>query len=479
MKRRGVKPTATTYATMMMGYGLIDDWSKFPKQLENCIAVHEQYYENRREITTRPEDIQSGSHTTCRFFTILSKVNLHDKIFDVFNQMDHRGPWAPNAHVYGAILGALPYRVHSKTTDGLSFHERNASDAKLLWKQMKDAESDGIAALDDYVVARFISLLAKGRPADQQFALEVAKEYAGYNAPGELAQPAKVSVSPNLRLSVLLLLRRLGRSRLIMSYTNQLLEVDDANMAVWGRSVFEAFHDISTKAPSDESVKSLEFLKKMLLEAARRSDETFRPTMNNYETALMVCWRCADWRSACETFNLMTGYRAVDFAPTQSRNPSDQDLVVPKPTLRSAGLNLTPTNLAMLNLVRTAVASNDGDIMLQCWDMYSYFFGVVPPRASGWNSFKLRPIEHAPYFNLTFARYIAKLIDGCLSLAEPAKAEGMVSLRKWAQRTIDETSPYKLSVPYMEKATGDSPDEGSKLKEAIDFELQLRNAHTH
>ncbi|KLO19958.1 hypothetical protein SCHPADRAFT_992542 [Schizopora paradoxa] len=481
MKRRGVKPNLMTYATMMMGYGQIEDWSQFRKQLENCMAVYDHFHENRNQIETKTQGTGPASMITCKYITILSRANLHDKIFDVFNQMDTHGAWAPNAHVFGAILGALIFRFSLKSGDVLAAHERNASDAKLLFRQMKESESRGVPAIDEYVVGRLLTLLGRGRPADQQFALEIAREYAGYASPGEAALPPKVTVSPELRLSILLLLRRLRRSRLILSYSEQLLEVDDKHIEVWGRHVLESFHDIATKAPSDESEKALELLRKMLLEAARRDSKKLRPTMHNYETALMVCWRCADWKSACDIFHLMTGYDASEFtppsSPSESQDPAPEpEQQSPKPIERSEGLNLTPSNLAMLNLVRTAVASENRDAMLQCWEIYLYFFKGLPPRGSGWNSYRLKPYEHAPYFNLAFARSIAKLVDKCLTAAGQKRAVGLIALREWAQKTIDDSHTQTLSVPYMERLSKDSEDEGPKLKEAVDFEMQLRSS---
>lgn len=474
MKRRGVKPDMGTYATMMTGYGYIDDWSEFSKQLENCHAVHEHFFENREGLTFEGRD--RLLIPTSKYFSILSKAGLHDKMFDIFNQMDASGPWSANAHVYGAMLAAIPYRTHSKKVDG---RERNASDAKLLWRQMKDAERRGVASIDEYVIGRVLSILSRGRPADQQLALEIAKEYTGFAAPGEETRPAKVELTSNLRLSVLQLLRKLGRSRLIMHYTKQLMAADGANVAFWARYVLGAFNDIAIAAPSDESEKSLELLKRMLLEAVRRGDKLLRPTMHDYETALMLCWRCEDWTSACEVFHLMTGYHAGEFAPRFQDSAADQEQESSSQKSvraeRSEGLNLTPTNLAMLNLLRTAVMSKDGNIMRQYWEMYSYFFGFKPPPSSGWNSFQIRSYVHSQYFAMTFARYITELIDGCLPLAERSKVAGMESMRRWAQRTIQDSSTYKLIIPYMERSSPDSPEEGSKLKQAVDFELQLRH----
>lgn len=322
-------------------------------------------------------------------------------------------------------------------------------------------------------LSRVLAILSRGRPADQQLALEIAKEYAGFTAPGEEPQPMRVVSTPHLRTTILLLLRRLGRSRLVMHYTKQLMEKDIANMSSWAGYVLEAYNEIAVAAPSNEAELSLELLKRMLLEAVRRDNKSFRPTMHNYETVLMVCWRCGDWTSACEVFNLMTGYHAGEFASKTQLVPEQQQEILQ--ATRSEGLNLTPTNLAMLNLLRTAVVSKDRNAMRQCWDMYSYFFGIKPPPLTGWNSYQLKPNIHSHYFNVTFARYMEQLVDACLPLAERSQVTGMESLRVWAQRTIRESGRNKLTIPYMERSSSDSPEEGSKLQQAVDFELQLRN----
>lgn len=477
MKRRGVKPNVATYSTMMMGYGAVDDWSKFSKQLENCHAVHEHFFENRQSLD--PDGSSRISSPTSKYFANLSKAGLHDKMFDVFNQMDQNGRWAPNTHVYGAMVAALNFRKYGNKVDGLTLKERMASEGKLLWRHMKEAESRGISTIDEYVISRLMSILSKGRPADQQLALDIAKEYAGLVAPGEEPRPPKVEMTPNLRLTVLFVLRKLGRSRLTMHYAEQLLESDSANLSYWGGHVLEAFNEIAITAPSNESEKAIELLKRMLLEAARRDSRTLRPTMHHYETALMVCWRCVDWPGACEVFTLMSGYSAADFIPRDpvptpdSENANESLDQFPRAS-RSAGLDMKPTNLAMLNIVRTAVATSDEQALLQCWNMYAYFFGIKPPPPPDWNSYMLKPHLHSHYFNVTFAHVMKELIDRSVPLVEPSAAEGMESLRRWAQKSINLSFAYKQVVPFMEKHSSDSPDEELKMKQAIDFELGMR-----
>ncbi|KAF9820964.1 hypothetical protein IEO21_00941 [Rhodonia placenta] len=280
--------------------------------------------------------------------------------------MADEGPLAPNQFTFAALFRGLSWR---RATSGgpeaqAAMCARNASDVKLLWRQMlKIAEKNPQFEFDSHLITPAISALTSGSPSDQLFAFDIVRDYLGLTKPGETPQPPRVQLSTHLLGEVLYLCNSSQKYRLGVHFFRQVVDHPDNRAIITHRhveTVIRLFAGMSMMGSDEASAQALETLEWLLQEeASARNAVELRPTILTFSLVLNVCWRNGDWASATRTFELMTGYNPDDFADgSRVKEPEMQK--------RSPGRNIKLDTPAMAHIAHTALASQELANMRQC-----------------------------------------------------------------------------------------------------------------
>ncbi|EGO27883.1 hypothetical protein SERLADRAFT_462077, partial [Serpula lacrymans var. lacrymans S7.9] len=191
MKRRGFSPTTATYTTLFMGLSRITNWSAHPKQLTHAHTLYENFLKHLEAVKFHEPDNMRELNTTpiTLYMKVLGLAGDYQKIFDVYFAMDQEGPLTPNKYVFTTMFQSILERqVRDKADEEISVHNRAASDAKHVWMQMeKVMQKNPKFELDPFLIGSALKALARGRPNDQSFALEIIRDHLGLTKPGESA----------------------------------------------------------------------------------------------------------------------------------------------------------------------------------------------------------------------------------------------------------------------------------------------------
>ena len=413
MKRRGFSPTTRTYGTMLGGYARIQDWEKFPSQLENVCSLYDQLKRHHDSVKKR-----MGLHSTelsnipyTSLIRIFGKAQQFQRMYDVFNSLPSEGPLAPDLHTFTALLEAISNRKLSALPPSFlgseeegepaphTFNElksKNASDARLIWRQLLRASTKPPGFdIDSHVIRAILKILAWGRPSDQTFAFEIVHDYLGLSRPAQQAIPAKVDLHPLTLEALLHACNNASRYSFTLHYAQQVIDSDSSEGKGFERLglrrilttrhmdlVLEAHAALAALGASGESEQALETLLWMLRMQATAPapgkqggiGPQIRPAASTYDLVLLTCWRSVDWKSACRTFELMTGYEADQFCGEMQSTPIQMQ--------RSAGRALVPSTGFMSSLFRTASRTHQAKHMQQALNIFEHY---------GWNAFFQRP----------------------------------------------------------------------------------------
>lgn len=367
MKRRGFSPTLQTFTTFFGAFQSLGDWSKHTKMLENVHRLHDSYQQYTEHVKAiDPASPELSVAPVTGYIKILTDAGLYQRMFDVLHAMADEGPLAPNQFTFAALFRGLSWR---RATSGgpeaqAAMCARNASDVKLLWRQMlKIAEKNPQFEFDSHLITPAISALASGSPSDQLFAFDIVRDYLGLTKPGETPQPPRVQLSTHLLGEVLYLCNSSQKYRLGVHFFRQVVDHPDNRAIITHRhveTVIRLFAGMSMMGSDEASAQALETLEWLLQEeASARNAGDLRPTITTFSLVLNVCWRNGDWASATRTFELMTGYNPDDFADgSRVKEPEMQK--------RSPGRNIKLDTPAMAHIAHTALASQELANMRQC-----------------------------------------------------------------------------------------------------------------
>ncbi|KAI0677483.1 hypothetical protein C8Q78DRAFT_1159874 [Trametes maxima] len=366
MKRRGFKPILTTYATLMGAFNKVDSWEGRTKLLQDVHKIYESYLEYIATVKEHNPQSPEISTMPCNaYIQILSRAGDYQRMFDVYNGMDAEGPFSPDRITYTNMLRAMYSRGVSASGDDeqiQKIRERAASDARLIWRHyMKRLEANPDIGIDALSISSIVQPLTFGRPADHIVAFDIIREYCGLAKPGETAPPAQVELSRPLVQDILWLCNTAQKPRLCVHFVQHLM-AHQPDILDHGHfdHVLTAYGSLSTMGTFTEASHALQVLEWMLeREVTSELGPRLRPGLTAYTLVLTVCWRAKDWDTALRTFELMTGYRAADFADGATGG-------IPQMTQRSQGRNLTPDAAAMSCLVRTALETGDPAAQRQC-----------------------------------------------------------------------------------------------------------------
>lgn len=436
MKRRGFNPICRTFTTLLAGFSKIPDWRLYPNQLDNVHTImqnYKQFIEAEKEKD--PQSPELSVIPFSRYINILGDARQYQKMFDVYYAMDDSGPLAPDNWIYASLLHALSERHVVVGESSESIHAKNASDARLLWKQAVKAAEKRPFELDAHVIVSLLRCLMRGRPSDVLFGLDVIHDYCGLSKPGEDPLPPKVPLNPHVITAILELCNINHKYRLAVHYmqqimdrplrANEILPLDRSNM----EQLLQSYAFMAAIGSSSEADQALETLQWMLRQEVLNPElgQKMRPRLETYSLVLVACWRGADWASATRTFELLTGCIAEEFR--------DGGLRTPKIVKRSQGRSLQPDNTALSALLRTALATKDRANMRQSLRMAD-FFGVeemlewlitamgTPPEQTGVSrddeKWKMkfgekvnsrRAERHRKFYGAKLAEVVADLVD--------------------------------------------------------------------
>lgn len=366
MKRRGFKPDMRSYSTLLGAYSKITDWSNRSKILQNAHKAYESYIEYVDTVKAHNPDSPELSIVPINaYLLILSRSRQWQKMFDVYNMLSDHDVLQPNNITYTVMISAHAYRNMNETADddasAQQMRERNASAARLLWRQLlKRIEGGADFKVDAYLVDTIVQALSLGRPADQFAAFDILRDYAGLAKPGETAPPPEFEMTPVLLSDALYLCNVAKKHRLCIQWVQHCME---HNPTILDRGhvdhALSAFGSLAAMGSLTEASLALRMLEWMLeQEVTSDSNARIRPGLSTYTLVLVACWRGKDWDSALRTFELMSGYHGKDFTDGASGTP--------QMTQRSRGRNVLPDAAAMSCIVRAAVASGEPENMRQC-----------------------------------------------------------------------------------------------------------------
>jgi len=367
MKRRGLSPTTRTYQTMFAGLSHVQHWPTHSLQLTHAHQLYGYFTKHLKALKFHtPDSAELTISPLSKYIKILGDAGDFQRIFDVYYAMDSDGPLAPNLDIFTAMFQVLAVRRYAEGDEGVVFHNQNGSTAKLLWTQMvKASKKPPGFTIDSYLIAAAIKALSRGRPADQEFAFDLVRDHLGLVTPGnESANSTNTHLTVHTLAAALDICNKLKKPRHCIYYLQQVMHprysspksiraraelIDSAHM----EQGFIAYTTLAHSGIPGQSNRALETLQWMLRSEITQGNEKLRPQLRIFNRVLTVCRFSGDWASATKTFELMTGYRAGDFADVEE----GLERVEPVKDKRSQGRNHTPDTETMSSMVRTALTT--------------------------------------------------------------------------------------------------------------------------
>ena len=381
MKRRGLSPTTRTYQTLFTGFSRVEHWPTHPTQLNHAHQLYDYFLKHLQAVKYHaPDSDELSISPLAKYIKILGDAGDFQRIFDVYYTMDSDGPLSPNRDIFTAIFQVLSVRRYADGDEGAIFHNQNGSTAKLLWMQMEKAskKSPGFA-VDSHLIAMAIRALSRGRPADQELALDIVRDHLGLIRPGETPiKLANTELSVHTLAAVLESCNDMQKPKFCVHYLQQIMHPPSASTHnIRSRAhiidrghieqALKAYTMLAQSAIPGQSIQAVETLEWMLRSEITRSNANLRPRVMTFNLVLSACRAQADWSGAMRTFDLMSGFKSGDFA--------DMQVLKRKPVMdtRSRGRNLSPDAEVMSSMVRTALATHVPANIRQSLRMVDYF----------------------------------------------------------------------------------------------------------
>ncbi|KIK97870.1 hypothetical protein PAXRUDRAFT_135440 [Paxillus rubicundulus Ve08.2h10] len=467
MKRRGFSPKNSTFTTMLKGLSRISDWQSFPKQLVHAHALYEHYLRHIESVKYHEPDNVAELCTSplVAYINILGTAGELQKIFDVYFAMDQDGPGAPDKFVFTAMLRAIAN--HQEQPGDMSVRDTATSDAKHVWLQIeKTMQKRPDFDLDSRLIAASIRALTRGRPNDQNLALNIIGEHLGLTRPGD---PGPMRLSKHLNswtldaaLQVCIVMQKF---RLCVHFMHQVMDkVDFENpymRSILGRThvhkLIRAQATLATLASPNESSEAIEVLEWCLKNDAIYYIPGLRPDTKTYHLVLLTCLRNSDWEGAVKTFQLMTGIQADAFHESEGKAP-------PKVQKQPRGRSLSPDVETMSFLMRTALQTKHNTNCLQAIWLAEYV-GIET---------MLQDENAEPYYRGTLARAMGTTINRLMDDPRTEHRRAWFSLVKIQAQEVARSLENAIS-PESERMTLGSMAKLAQEDEAAAFDLAARS----
>ncbi|KDQ15394.1 hypothetical protein BOTBODRAFT_158220 [Botryobasidium botryosum FD-172 SS1] len=409
MKRRAFVPNAHTYAILLGQYSKAEG-ELSSKQMDYVHSIYEKYMEYMRSLSPDALEKAVGMLEQIRaspvdyYLDILGQARQYQQMFDTYYAMDESGPLAPTQYTFTRMMSAIGRRrrLEAAPVDPTSdvepiaklptnVYHQNASDVKLLWREMIRASKRNGFPIDAHAVSAALQALVKGRPIDQAFAFGIVYEYLGLHKPGDEPMEAKVPMGPHLIDAALSLCLEMRKYRLCLTYAQQIMDSPQMRTHVNRNHmlpILYAHQGLASLGSHNESERAVEMVRWMLSEAGKRPEMI--PNLLTYHVALAVCRNAADWKNSCALLELMTGQDIAAMCPTAekaeapAREDGDEGEEPKKKTNRPPSERdpLLPGTTVMSVLVQTALATKDHTIMhhfLRIFDAFGWSKYLIPP----------------------------------------------------------------------------------------------------
>lgn len=469
MKRRGFQPNVRTYSTILAGLSTIQDWKTHTLQLENAHKLYDDLMELVERLTKiDPNHPELSLLPLNTYLLILGRADCHQKLFDAYYAMKNEGPMAPDHFTYSILLNALRQRGEIENDPDPNIHRKNASDARLVWKQLVRAtQKPGSFPVDSFHLAPIIQVLYRGSPSDQLMAFDIIREYLGLSKPGEPEVEGKVTLDARLFFIALDACVRTQKHRLALHWMQQMM---DKPVKAKEKPIIEhrhmeqmllAYGSLASMGSMNESQQALNAVEWAIRHSISYDHPDLRPSQKMYHLALAACWRCTDWDAAMRLFELMTGYESKDFTDGHSHSPIQNK--------RTEGYNLIPNSPTLCTLARTAVSTKDQANMRQCLRILArygaeHLFVRAPGRA-----------EHADFYHLRAAEAIIRLVDGTLKKGEKVDVVRAQEANRWLNLKGKALEIIRAQMAARKQQPGGAKKPLPPLEESPLGTLQLLN----
>ena len=467
----------------MAAFMKVPSWEDRTKLLQNVHKTYDNFLEYVELVKSHnPESPEYSVAPINAYLSILSRAHQQQRMFDVYNSLDQSGPLSPDTITYTVMFGALGHSSTMASDDtpaARDLRERNASEARLVWRQLTKRleQGDGSVIVDAQLISSLLSVLALGRPADQVVAFDVLREYVGLAKPGETAPAATVQLSGALLSDVLWLCNAAKKHRLCVTFVQQLI-AQESPLLDRGHMdhVLAAYGALAATGSTTEASHALQMLEWMLeQEVASDREHAIRPRLSTYTLVLVACWRAKDWESTMRTFELMTGYTAQDFA--------DGATDTPQQAVRSRGRNILPDAAAASCIARAALETGDEAAMRQCLRI-AHHLNLTRYLSLEKGEAEMEPLQGATRFkkdNAFYAHKMASALVGLVDALMPKRTEGsprlepearhFVAIRSVARRFLTSQRHQRPNAtPALEEQLWGSEENLSSMDEAVQWE---------
>ncbi|KAH9006750.1 hypothetical protein EDB86DRAFT_2793520 [Lactarius hatsudake] len=394
MKRRGFVPNIRTYATMMSGYATVEDWQPLTKQLRFVHSIHGQLLEQLKTSNDLAEDRTSGAGVTslvqypiALYISILGKAGNYQKALDVFHELDTDGPLAPHPKVYSALLCLSADRV---STDDMEATTQAVSDAKYVWRRLvRSLDKQPKQYVEPRSVDAVIKALSRGDKSDHELMFDILRDICGLPRPGEDRPLPPPKVEPNMFIlgETLDGCITAGRPEMAIHYAQIIMDSPELQpiLRMWHLAKLLRAHDVLAKKGSASPARSENAAAWIEWYMAQGHEDSV-PNKYSLNTALGLCHRCEDMRSALRIA------RAVLEGPTHGGS-------IPA--------------LAWTYILRLAIVAPPND-KRQCLDLLARHNSVLDVWESKSAIGRLLPLEKKDHVSL--ARCIVQLLQTPLAL---------------------------------------------------------------
>ena len=488
MKRRGFTPNIRTYNCLLFGLSRIEDWEEYNLQFKNAQTLWQgflQYIERLKEIDPKHRDI--ASDPAASYITILAANKEYNAMFDVLNDLDQEGPFSPTEFTYSKVLQVIAHRSQLTPGDKENVAYRNASDAKLVWKDLTKRAVKNPELVSNPVILYLLKALMKGRPADQLYAFDLVRDYFGLSKPGEEAPQMRIGLTPKTLDAVLLLCLATQKYRLCIHYVQQLIDeaitnggkciVDHGHMD----KVLQSYAAMTTAGSVGESDRAVETIEWMHQYRAFGWD--VEPKASTYGWGLMTCWRGGDWANAARITELMTGCHAEDFVD------DSPNLLSPRLADRSEGRIILPDARDMSCLLRAASASGKVGNMRQCLRMAAVFGDLRSSGAKSTDVYLVQPSKNLanstvaklvdPFYSTkvasALAKVLAQVLEGTDPVADTPEMKAWRGLRARAKKILRESVKPEVETPDSELQPLGSAGSLTATERFVDYDLATRS----
>ena len=489
MKRRGFRPNVRTYHVLLSGLSRIQDWEEHSVQFKNAQAIWRGFLHHIKYLKTfGPRHKEIRANPAAFYISILAANKQYNAMFDVLNALDKEGPFSPTEFIYSKVFQAIACRTQLTPGDEENVAYRNASDAKLVWKDLTKRAVNDPELVSGPVIMYFIKTLVKGRPGDQLYGFDVIHDYLGLSKPGEEAPLSKIQVAPMALDSALQLCLHTHKHRLCIHYVQQIIDDAIANdqtpILDYGHmeKVLRAYAAMTMAGSVGESNRAVETIEWM--HQYHALGWNVRPRVDTYGWGLMSCWRGGDWASAARIAELMTGCHAETFVDgsktsSPSPSPSSQRLNSRK------GQVAAPDVRSMSCLLRAALASDDVANMRQCLRMLTFFGEVRSPSGikymdaylSQENPFK-EPWPSQFYsakVASTLTVVLTRVLEGTDSAVDTPEVKVWRGLRARVKEILRKTGKLPIKTPESEFEPLGSAGDLQATEQFVDYDLATRS----